>query len=72
MISLAIFSIVTFAVATLMFRWEKEAKVTGRDRLRTAIVLIPLILAGVWLNGAKDFMQRVQATSENSSTPQRK
>jgi len=72
MISLAIFSIVTFAVATLMFRWEKEAKVTRRDRLRTAIVLIPLILAGVWLNGTKDFMQRVQATSENSSTPQPK
>lgn len=72
MLCLAVTSIVTFGVATLMFRWEKDAKVTGRDRLRTAVVLIPLILAGVWLNGSKNFMQRVDATSENSSTPQSK
>jgi ABC-2 type transport system permease protein len=68
MLCLAVTSVVTFSVATLMFRWEKEAKVTGRERLRTAVVLIPLILAGVWLNGAKDFMQRVEATSEDSTS----
>lgn len=68
MLCLTVIAMVTFGVATLMFRWEKEAKVTGRDRARTAVILIPLILAGVWLNGAKSFMARVDATSENSST----
>ena len=69
MLCLAVISLVTLGVSTVMFRWEKEAKVHGRDRLKVAVILVPLILAGVWLNVAQGFTQKISVTTENLRSP---
>jgi ABC-2 type transport system permease protein len=69
MLCLATIALVTLGVSTVMFRWEKEAKVSGRDRAKAAVILIPLILAGVWVNTSPSFLQRVGATTEHESSP---
>lgn len=69
MLCLAVISLVTLGVSTVMFRWEKEAKVQGRDRLKAAVILVPLILAGVWLNAAQGFTQKISTTTENLRSP---
>ncbi|MFL6254262.1 MAG: ABC transporter permease [Pyrinomonadaceae bacterium] len=69
MLCLAVISLVTLGVSTVMFRWEKEAKAQGRDRLKAAVILVPLILAGVWLNTAQGFTQKISMTTENLRSP---
>jgi ABC-2 type transport system permease protein len=64
MVCLAMIALVTLGVSTVMFRWEKEAKVSGRDRLKAAVILVPLILAGLWLNTSRGFIERIGATTE--------
>jgi ABC-2 type transport system permease protein len=71
MLCLAVISIVTLCVATLMFRWEKEAKVTAGDRLKAAVILVPVVLAGMWLNGIEDFTARIAMTGQHSSSSSR-
>ncbi len=46
-----LFSFVTaFGVGIYLFRWEKEEKATGNARLKAALMLIPVIVAGLWMN----------------------
>jgi ABC-2 type transport system permease protein len=68
MVCLAMIAVVTLGVSTVMFRWEKEAKVSSRDRLKAAVILVPLIIAGIWLNTSSSFIERVGRTTEKIST----
>ncbi len=43
--------ILSFAIGTLLFRWEKEERATKRERLLALLALLPMIAVGVWLNG---------------------
>ena len=68
MLCLAMIALVTLGVSTVMFRWEKEAKVSSRDRLKAAVIFVPLIVAGVWVNTSPSFIERIGTTTENIST----
>jgi hypothetical protein len=64
---LAIIAAMTLGVATFMFRWEKEAKVSGYDRLKAAVIFVPMILAGIWMNTFGNFTDRIIVTAERLS-----
>jgi ABC-type multidrug transport system permease subunit len=51
LLGLATTGALTFAVAALLFRWEKEERATRRERLLAFLAFVPMILVGVWLNG---------------------
>lgn len=40
----------SFAIGTLLFRWEKEQRATRRERLLVLLALVPMVLVGLWLN----------------------
>jgi ABC-2 type transport system permease protein len=53
--------VLTFAaalwLAVALFRWEKDAPVTRRNRLQALLALAPLLLAGIWLNASPLFQR---------------
>lgn len=66
-LGLALIAAVTLGLATAMFRWEKEAKVSRADRMRAAVILVPLLVTGLLLNSSASFRHRVVSTSARSS-----
>lgn len=47
-------------LAVSLFRWEKDAPLTRRNRLQALLALAPLILAGIWLNASPRFQHNNQ------------
>lgn len=64
---LALIAAVMLGVATVMFRWEKEARLTRADRWRAAVILVPLLVTGVWLNLSPSFRSHIVPPSVRSS-----
>ncbi|MFY9530164.1 MAG: ABC transporter permease [Candidatus Acidiferrales bacterium] len=67
-IALAVGLVVAFEVSRQLFRWEPEAKVSGRAKLWVVVVMVPFLLFGLWENvyGARltRLRQNFQAFSE--------
>jgi ABC-2 type transporter len=49
-IALAVGLCVAFEISRQIFRWEPEAKVSGRAKMWVVVAMIPFILLGVWEN----------------------
>jgi ABC-2 type transport system permease protein len=49
-IALAIGLVVAFEISRQLFRWEPEAKVSGRVKLWVVVVMVPFLLFGLWEN----------------------
>jgi hypothetical protein len=53
--------VLTFAaalwLAVALFRWEKDAPVTRRNRMQALLALVPLLVAGIWLNASPLFQR---------------
>lgn len=64
---LSVISIVTISVATVLFRWEKDSVFGAKERLQAAMILIPLIATGIWLNTSVGFAKRLNATAESET-----
>lgn len=56
--------LMTFAaslwLAVALFRWEKDAPFTRRNRMQALLALVPLLLAGIWLNASPLFQRNNQ------------
>jgi ABC-2 type transport system permease protein len=67
-IALAVGLLVAFEVSRQLFRWEPEAKVSGRAKLWVVVVMVPFLLFGLWENvyGTRltQMRQNFQAFSE--------
>jgi ABC-2 type transport system permease protein len=72
MAALAVMTFVSLGVATVMFRWEKEARVTARERLQAAVILVPLLVTGVLLNASDAFLHRVTVTAPPPASTMRR
>jgi ABC-2 type transport system permease protein len=66
-LGLAVFAATVIGVGTIMFRWEKDVKTSGRQRLRAAVVLIPMIAVGSWLSASAGFTRRAALTEESTA-----
>lgn len=55
LIGLALITVSSLWLATSLFRWEKDEKVTRRGRMQALLALIPIIVVGVWLNNSSSF-----------------
>lgn len=47
-------------LAVSLFRWEKDAPLTRRNRLQALLALVPLLVAGIWLNSSSRFQHNNQ------------
>jgi ABC-2 type transport system permease protein len=66
LLCLAVISLVALGVATVTFRWETDGRVAFGQRVAAALILTPLLVTGLWLNGATGFAQRAVAASEET------
>jgi ABC-type multidrug transport system permease subunit len=67
-LALAIGLVAAFEISRQLFRWEPEAKVSGRAKLWVVVVMVPFLLFGLWENvyGTRltQLRQNFQAFSE--------
>lgn len=50
LVALAGGALIAFFISVQLFRWEPEAKVTGRAKAWAAATIIPFLLLGIWEN----------------------
>lgn len=62
--ALAIGLWVAFDISRRLFRWEPEAKVSGRAKLWVLVALIPFLLFGIYENFSGDRLNRIQRDYE--------
>jgi ABC-type multidrug transport system permease subunit len=58
--SLCLSGISAVIVTTLIFRWDKDEKVSRLNRLQASLALVPLLVMGIMLNTGSWATQRVQ------------
>ncbi len=56
-IGLVLSFIASLGLAAPLFRWEKEEKVSRRNRLKALWALAPLLVVGIWLNLSSGFQR---------------
>jgi ABC-2 type transport system permease protein len=49
-----------FEISRQIFRWEPEAKVSGRAKVWVAATMVPFFLLGVWENAYGDRLRQIQ------------
>jgi len=72
LIALAIWALLSFFVATQLFRWEPEVKVARRAKLWAAATVIPFIFFGIWESQNREMIDQAQAafrSAEESAEP---
>jgi ABC-type multidrug transport system permease subunit len=74
--SLLIWAMLTFFVASQLFRWEPEAKIARRAKLLALATALPFFLLGVWEHGngkilpqAQAMFRSLDASSDSHSPP---
>jgi ABC-type multidrug transport system permease subunit len=60
LIALCLSGISAIVVTTLIFRWDKDEKVSRRNRIQASLVLVPLLIIGIMLNTGSRATQWVQ------------
>ena len=68
--ALAIWGLLTFFIATQLFRWEPETKIPRRGKLFALATALPFFLLGVWENGNGNILPQAQATFRSLDAPQ--
>jgi len=66
---LLVWALLTFFVATQLFRWEPEAKIPRRGKLLALATALPFFLLGAWENGRGNLLAQSQATFHSLDTP---
>jgi ABC-2 type transport system permease protein len=73
-VALAIGILVAFEISRRIFRWEPEAKVSGRAKIWVVVAMIPFLAFGIYENVAGTRLTRVQRDyqmlSDRSTRPQ--
>jgi ABC-2 type transport system permease protein len=60
--SLLVWAMLTFFMASQLFRWEPEAKIARRAKLLALATALPFFLLGFWENGNGKIIPQAQAT----------
>jgi ABC-type multidrug transport system permease subunit len=61
LVSLAIWAVLSFFVATQLFRWEPEVKIPRRAKLWAAATVLPFLFFGVWESQNRQLLNQAQA-----------
>lgn len=64
LIALAVGLVVAFEISRQLFRWEPEAKISGRAKVWMVAVMVPFLLLGVWENMYGTNLSQLRATFE--------
>jgi ABC-type multidrug transport system permease subunit len=67
--SLLIWALLTFFVATQLFRWEPEAKIPRRGKLFALATALPFFVFGFWENGRGSILPQAQAIFQSLGSP---
>jgi ABC-type multidrug transport system permease subunit len=67
--SLLVWALLTFFVATQLFRWEPEAKIPRRGKLLALATALPFFLLGAWENGKGNLLSQSQAIFRSLDSP---
>jgi ABC-type multidrug transport system permease subunit len=69
LISLAIWAILSFFVATQLFRWEPEVKIPRKAKLWAAATVLPFLFFGVWESQNRQLLNQAQAAFHSVEEP---
>ena len=69
LISLAIWAVLSFFVATQLFRWEPEVKIPRRAKLWAAATVLPFLFFGVWESQNRQLLNQAQAAFHSVEEP---
>ena len=60
-LALVAWALLSFFVASQLFRWEPETKVPKNGKLWAAATVIPFLVLGIWLHGNGKMLAEAQA-----------
>jgi ABC-type multidrug transport system permease subunit len=69
LVSLAIWAVLSFFVATQLFRWEPEVKIPRRAKLWAAATVLPFLFFGVWESQNRQLLNQAQAAFHSVEEP---
>jgi ABC-type multidrug transport system permease subunit len=74
LLSLAFWAVLSFFIATQLFRWEPETKVPRRAKLWAAATILPFFFLGIWESHNREMLQQAQqafhsAYDQEKTTP---
>lgn len=69
LLALAFWAILTFFVATQLFRWEPEAKIPRNAKVWALATAIPFLLLGAWENTNGDILNQAKAAFHSLDAP---
>jgi ABC-type multidrug transport system permease subunit len=61
LVALAIWAVLSFFVATQLFRWEPEVKIPRRAKLWAAATVLPFLFFGAWESQNRQLLNQAQA-----------
>jgi ABC-2 type transport system permease protein len=69
--ALAVWAVLSFFVATQLFRWEPEVKIPRRAKLWAAATALPFFFFGIWESQNREMLNQAQAAfhSVDQSSP---
>jgi hypothetical protein len=68
-LSLVFWAMLTFFVATQLFRWEPESKIPRNAKLWALATAVPFFLLGVWENRSGQILVQAQAAYRSLEQP---
>jgi ABC-2 type transport system permease protein len=77
LISLTVWAILSFFVATQLFRWEPEVKIPRNAKLWAAATVLPFLFFGIWESHNRQLLDQAQAAfraveePDNTSQPRK-
>ncbi len=69
LVALAIWAVLSFFVATQLFRWEPEVKIPRRAKLWAAATALPFFFFGIWESQNRQMLNQAQAAFHAVDAP---
>ena len=69
LLSLALWAVLSFFIATQLFRWEPEVKVPRKAKLWAAATILPFFFLGIWESQNRGILQQAQAAFHAAYEP---
>ena len=69
--ALGFWAILSFFIATQLFRWEPEVKVPRRAKLLAAATIIPFLFLGIWESQNREMLHQAQQAFHSAYEPEK-
>ena len=69
LVALAVWAVLSFFVATQLFRWEPEVRVPRRAKLWAAATVLPFCFFGIWESQNRQMLDQAQAAFRSVDEP---